>query len=192
MSWEEAWQEGRTGWDAGGSPPALRDVLDRDILPGGRALVPGCGAGYDVLTLADRGYDVTGLDVAPTAAERFRQLAGDRDDVEIVVGDFFEADLGAPFDLIWDYTFLCALQPDQRDDWAARMHDLLGDDGRLVTLIFPISEERSWDDGPPFRMSPDLVEQIVEGRFEAQILEPVTESHPGRAGMEWLGVWSKR
>ncbi|MCZ7685418.1 MAG: TPMT family class I SAM-dependent methyltransferase [Sandaracinaceae bacterium] len=53
MSWEDAWREGRTGWDAGGSPPALIELGARGVLPAGRALVPGCGAGWDVLTLAE-------------------------------------------------------------------------------------------------------------------------------------------
>ena len=45
MTWQAAWEEGRTPWDAGQSAPILPTVLD--TLPNGRALVPGAGSGYD-------------------------------------------------------------------------------------------------------------------------------------------------
>lgn len=34
-----------------------------------KALVPGCGRGYDVCEMAKRGYDALGLDIAPTAVK---------------------------------------------------------------------------------------------------------------------------
>lgn len=36
----------------GSSSPALLKLLAEDQIPNGRALVPGCGRGYDVITLA--------------------------------------------------------------------------------------------------------------------------------------------
>ncbi|KAF5866916.1 hypothetical protein ETB97_008721 [Aspergillus alliaceus] len=48
--------------------------------------------------------------------------------VTFLEGDFFKTDWepnalkdgGALFDIIYDYTFLCALHPDMRRQWAAR------------------------------------------------------------------------
>lgn len=192
MSWEDAWSEGRTRWDAGESAPVLRKLVERDVLPVGEALVPGCGSGYDVMTLARAGWSATGLDVAPTAAERFRRVredAGvDEEHAEIVIESFFEWDPPKRYDLIWDYTFLCAIEPETRGEWADRMANLLDPDGQLVTLIFPV--DPSWDpDGPPYPMSPELVTALLEPRFERIELFEVEESHPGREGKEWLARW---
>jgi len=195
LSWEKAWREGRTGWDAGASAPALVELVERGVLPTGRALVPGCGAGYDVFTLASDAREVIGLDIAPTAAERFEALREARGvppaQARIVSADFFafEAD---PFDVIFDYTFLCALDPSMRPQWAKKMDSLLADGGELVTLIFPAVAEPPLGQGPPFPLNPPDVRALLEPLgYEAVELHPVARSHPGREGKEHLARWRR-
>jgi SAM-dependent methyltransferase len=53
---------GKPAWDTGVSPPELINFLDG--IPPGRALDVGCGTGTNLLTMAERGWDVTGLDFA--------------------------------------------------------------------------------------------------------------------------------
>ncbi|MEM1348801.1 MAG: methyltransferase, partial [Myxococcota bacterium] len=169
-------------------------------LPPGRVLVPGCGSGYDAFALADAGWAVTGLDISPTAAARFRALRDEHglspERAEIHIGDFFTFQPGAPFDLGWDYTFLCAIDPDRRQEWADKMHGLIRPGGMLCTLLFPVdsddtSESTREDSGPPYRLHPEWVERLLQGRFVLQELERVTRSHPGRGGMEWLARWRR-
>ncbi|KAG8158513.1 hypothetical protein KVR01_011635 [Diaporthe batatas] len=74
--------------------------------------------------------------------------------VRWVSGDFFSddwlADAGVEkFDLIFDYTFFCAIPPSSRPKWAARMQQLLArPNGRLVCLEFPTGKHPSTG-GPP-------------------------------------------
>lgn len=198
MSWEDAWREGRTGWDAGGSPPALIELVDAGVLPVGRALVPGCGAGYDVLALAsDRETrEVIGLDLAETAAARFRALREARGVPEararVITADFFAYEPDAPFDLIWDYTFLCAIDPSERAAWAEKVDALLAPGGELAMLIFPATEEPPFGKGPPFALPVREVRALLEPRFTAVQLEPARRSHPGREGMEHVARWRRR
>ena len=73
-------QAGRPGWgDAGVLARDLR-ILQRVMQwPGfpahGRVLELGCGAGNVALYLSQRGYDVCGVDIAPTAIEWARESA---------------------------------------------------------------------------------------------------------------------
>jgi len=198
MTWEDAWREGRTRWDAGAAAPALVDLLEAGTLPKGRALVPGAGSGYDVLALAGAGFDATGLDLAPTALKRFEELRAEaglgEDEARVVLGDFFAYQPPQPFDVIWDYTFLCAIQPSQRPAWVETMAGLLAPQGELVTLIFPVNPDdptpsTDEDAGPPFRMHPEVVKTLVSGHFELIELVTVTRSHPGREGKEFLARW---
>lgn len=86
-----------------------------------RALVCGCGSGYDCWTLARHGWRVTGLDLSPTAVAQAKELLllerGRQEEkgeaaewtgsVELVCGDYFglpEGKEGDGFDLIFDYT----------------------------------------------------------------------------------------
>ncbi len=194
MTWENAWIEGRTRWDAGESAPALLKLLADRTLPQGRAFVPGCGSGYDVFTLAEHGWTALGMDIAPTAVERFHALRKERglstEQADIINTDFFSFSSESPFHLIYDYTFLCAIEPDIREKWAEQMSRLLADDGELVTLIFPIREDTG--EGPPYSMSTELVFGLLEGSFTNLSLDPVEKSHPGREGKEYIARWKKK
>ena len=196
MTWEDAWREGRTRWDAGGSPPILETLVRDGALPAGRAIVPGCGTGYDVFTLAADGTrEVVGLDLAPTAvgafeAERARRGL-DPARARIRTADFFELPDDERFDLAWDYTFLCAIEPDRRPAWVDTMHRLLAPDGELVTLLFPVTDA-PLDQGPPYPIPPHVVRPLIEARFELIELSEVEHSHPGREGKERLARWRPR
>jgi hypothetical protein len=204
MSWEDAWKQGRTGWDQGCAAGALIALLERNQseLPNtGHALVSGCGAGYDAMALAKHGFVTTGADIAPSAKIRFNEVRSDHnlspEQVHLEVLDFFsDTPRDAPFDVIWDYTFLCAIEPDQRANWAQRMWELCAPEGRLVTLIFPVvpddnSASTTTDPGPPYRLHPDVVADLLEGHFILQSLEPAPNSSPSRAGKEFLAIWKK-
>ena len=119
---------------------------------------------------------------------------------EFQLASFFEMPSDtedAKFDFIYDYTFLCALDPSMRKAWASKMSDLVKPGGELFTLIFPISEER--EGGPPFRVSLQIVRDLLEpAGFEAFQLEllPSELCHPGRDGISGpyasgIGRWKR-
>jgi SAM-dependent methyltransferase len=60
-------------WDSGISPPELLEYMSSH--PPGRAIDLGCGTGTNVLTLAQAGWQVTGVDFIPKAIRLARQKA---------------------------------------------------------------------------------------------------------------------
>lgn len=191
--WKRHWTEGNTPWDAGQAAPALRSLLDAEELPKGQALVPGAGSGYDAIALARAGYEVTALDLSPVARARFQDLAADMNPhPHYEVADFFAWQPAHTYDLIWDYTFLCALPPSRRREWASRMKELVAPTGQLVTLIFPVNPGAPPDEGPPYPMTPELVRQLLLDKFEELVMQPVRHSLAPRQGKEWLARWSPR
>ena len=130
--WEALWKDNFLPFDRGTPNPALEDLLlERQDIIGpssdsdGRrkkALVPGCGRGYDVLLLASFGYDAYGLEVSESAVQRcleereknghkypVRQPANGAGQAEFINGDFFSdkwssQTRGNDFDLVYDYT----------------------------------------------------------------------------------------
>ena len=72
--------EGRPGWGDADifreNVATLREALRRKYVPKtGRLLELGCGAGELTLWLAEEGYEVYGVDIAPTAIEWAREKA---------------------------------------------------------------------------------------------------------------------
>ncbi len=105
---------GKPAWDTGVSPPELIAVLDS--LQPGRALDVGCGTGTNLLTMVEKGWDVTGLDfvwLSVLKARRKIHQAGyearvlNRD----VTGSLA---LDEPFDFVLDIGCFHALIPEDR------------------------------------------------------------------------------
>ncbi|KAM5467957.1 putative methyl halide transferase [Microsporum audouinii] len=141
-----------------------------------KALVPGCGRGVDCFLLASFGYDTYGLEYSTTALEACRKEAAKYGDtvkprdpeigsgkVVFLQGDFFEDEWlkGAGleegcFDLIYDYTFFCALNPSLRPGWALRHSQLLAPSprGHLICIEFPTMKDPALG-GPPFASTPE-------------------------------------
>lgn len=207
-TWEEHWAENNTPWDRGEPAPALTKLVGEltklpEFLAGARALVPGCGTGYDVFCLSEAGYQAVGLDIAPSVRPHFNALrekfgtktGSTTPPAELIIADFFEAsldELGAPYDLIWDYTFYCAIDVEMRKAWATRMFELLKSDGILATLLFPVDPKRPRDEGPPFAIDPEEVTASLSPQWERIRLEKVSESHRERENKEWLALWRPR
>lgn len=104
-----------------------------------------------------------------------------RGTVTFLTGDFFEFDFSSVeglcnyvdksgifrgFDLIFDYTFLCALTPDLRPHWSRAIvrnlsHDVdSGGGGKLVCLEFPTTKPTDAQ-GPPFAVPHVLYEVLL-------------------------------
>lgn len=196
--WSKAWEKQVTPWDAGDSSPILLRAIDQGWLSDYRnGFVPGCGSGYDVLHLSRvLPEGAVGLDVAELAVEKFKRLREEKgvpeDKAMVVLDDFFAYEPPKPFDFIFDYTFLCAMQPSQRDAWADTIKRLLRPGGELMTIIYPINP--SLQSGPPFAMTYDLVAGLLEPRGFEKFYEeehPVDSIKP-RRGMEHLVRWRLR
>lgn len=193
VDWEEAWKKGVTPWDGGESPPALQRLLAEERVPAGRVFVPGCGAGYDLATLAHVDREVIGLDLSNDARDAFLvahpNLPGQ---VTYEVGDFFAYDPPKGFDFVWDYTFFCALDPPQREPWAAVMSRLVRPNGVLATLLFPYTDPILDASGPPWPINTNLVLGFIEEAFELLEVTEAEQTHPGREGKERLALWQRR
>lgn len=194
--WEAMWQQNVTPWDRSAPHPILAGVLDDnrdiigrpyegfpDIIHRKKALVPGCGRGYDVSLLASYGYDAYGVDVSQTAIDACIELdkTQSEDTTKYPIKDtkigrgsrnFVRADIfkdntlarchtgGMKFDVIYDHTFLCALPPQLRPKWSEQMSKLLAPGGSLLCLAFPL-EKSPKAGGPPHGLSSELYEQLL-------------------------------
>ena len=193
VDWREAWKTKVTPWDAGASPPALQSLLGRGAVPGGRVLVPGCGTGYDLATLARVDREVVGIDLSEDARAAFWAAHPNLpSSVNYEVGDFFSYVPADGFDFVWDYTFFCALDPDRRGSWAETMARLVKPMGILATLLFPFEDPISETQGPPWPINSELVREHVQSAFVELEATEVEHRHSGREGKERLVLWRRR
>jgi SAM-dependent methyltransferase len=145
--WEQRYQQGKTGWDRGKISPNLTYWLENKKIQPCRILVPGCGNGYEVLHLAEKGFDVIAIDIAPTAVTNLnKMLAENQLHANVIQADFFNWNPEQAVDAIYEQTSLCALSLDL---WVAYEHCLyqwLKPNGKLLAQFMQTGSK----EGPPF------------------------------------------
>jgi SAM-dependent methyltransferase len=183
--WNERIRRGFTPWDQAGVPAAFAAFAERT--PARPVLIPGCGSAHEARWLAQAGWNVRAIDFSADAVAAARAQMGPHAAL-VEQADFFT--YRPPFAPGWVYerAFLCALPPERRADYAARMTELLEPGGLLAGFFF-------FDDapkGPPFGISRAAIDALLSPSFELVEDEPVTDSIPVFAGRERWMTWRRR
>ncbi|HUI98894.1 MAG TPA: methyltransferase domain-containing protein [Usitatibacter sp.] len=184
--WDLRYEASFAPWEAGHVPAGLRAfAAGRDP---GKALVPGCGSAHDVAFLADRGWDVLGLDFSAAALATARARIGPHA-ARLRQGDFFAPIPEAPFALLYERAFLCALPRRLWPDWARRVAELVKPGGLLAGFFYFDAGDR----GPPFALhSQEELDALLAPSFDRIEDSPVTDSIAVFEGKERWQVWKRR
>ena len=177
--WSERYHDGRTGWDIGYASPQLI-AFASEFPKNARILIPGCGRAYEAEALHRLGYtEVHIVDWSREPLVDFARRVLDFPGAHLIQSDFFELDGG--FDLILEQTFFCALSPDLRDRYVAKVHSLLNEGGVLAGLLFdfPLTHE-----GPPFGGSAEEYRLRFADFFDLDRMDRADLSIEPRAGRE--------
>ena len=166
---DRKYQEARAnGWDGWGGNERLagehlwieRLFSFEGVPTTGRALELGCGEGHYARLLAQKGYDVVGVDISTTAIawakEKSVQAA---DDIVYMVQDLTMPHVlpGESFDLIADGNCLHCIIGQDRKIFLANVYRLLANDGVFFvsTLCSNTAEDKIVEfEGRPYRSAP--------------------------------------
>ena len=189
--WNGLYQEQeRPGWDMDGATPLVRELLELarplGLRRGCDLVVPGCGYGHDAAELEAQGFTVTGLDFAPLAVQGAMHRYGNR--VAWSQADWFTTRLG-PWDAIFDHTCFVAMDPIRRPAYVETCAHRLRLGGLWMAALF---HDVKGKPGPPHAIEIADLRRLAEAHFEVLYLADATESHPRRAGREFLLVAKKR
>jgi cyclopropane fatty-acyl-phospholipid synthase-like methyltransferase len=134
---------GNPPWDTGVSPPELLDFLA--VHPPGLALDMGCGTGTNLVTLAQNGWQIYGIDFSgfavKTAIKRLSRLG--------LNGHVWRGDVcrrlavDGQFDLILDIGCYHDLSPEGRRGYRENIATYLAAGGSFLIYAHCLSPERS-------------------------------------------------
>jgi len=133
---------GFTPWEGHPVPARLGELVEGPgALPKGRALDIGCGTGDTSVFLAQRGWDVTGVDFVEKALARARAKSEPhRARVRFVRADvtrLHESCIEGTFALFVDNGCFHGLADDGRDAYLREVSQLSSPDARLLLMAFP-------------------------------------------------------
>lgn len=176
--WDERYQDGSTPWDLGTPSALVLRLIDEELVPPARVLVVGCGRGWEVEALADRGFETTGLDIAPTALRFAADRIGRRASVTLREGDVLDLppEFRNHFDVVVEHTCLCALDPALWSQYVDAVAGALREGGRMLGAFLRVANAPP--EPPPYGIDVETVHALFESRFAIRKLSEAPEVFP--------------
>lgn len=180
--WNESYASEELPWDTGEPEPLLVEFVTSGRIWPTQTLEIGAGTGTNAIWLAERGFEVLGIDVAPLAMERANaKLEGRSLGCRFVTLDFLAASPPeGPFQFVFDRgCFHVFDEPEERAHFAARVAAALTPGGLWLSLIGS-TEGPVREVGPPRRSAREVtlaIEpalEIVENQNTAGVLLRMT------------------
>ena len=189
--WEDIYLENDTGWDLKGVTPFF-DSISNELIQG-KVCILGCGRGYDAIMFAEKGFDVTAVDFAPTPISELNKLAIQKsviittvqDDIFSLVEKFPDT-----FDYVIEQTCFCAIDPNRRKEYETLVRTILKPGGKLVGLWFPLDKSQK-EGGPPFGTTIYEVKSIFNSGWKIEKENFPSQSVEPRKGREKLIIFKK-
>jgi cyclopropane fatty-acyl-phospholipid synthase-like methyltransferase len=126
-------------WNSVQPPELLVELVEGGSVNPDKALDLGCGLGNYAIWLAEKGFEVVGIDGSPTAIKIAKKNARKKKvKCKFLVADLTGRwpDLGKPFDFVYDWGLLHHIMPENRDKFVENVHDCLKAGGKYLSMCF--------------------------------------------------------
>jgi methyl halide transferase len=152
----------RPSWDTGRPSTELKRMVEEGILQPGRVVELGCGTGVNAVYLASQGFDVTAIDLSPTALETARKRAKEASEtVNWIQADVLNPPALGSFDLIFDRGCYHGVRRIDATGYVRTVKSLIRPGGNVLIIAGNANqpEPRS---GPPRVTETELVSDFAE------------------------------
>ncbi len=184
--WQQRWQEGKIGFHLSDVNPWLIKYLDKfKLAPKARIFVPLCGKSQDLVYLAERGFEVIGVEVIKQAIDDFfteQKLSPSiknigeftqysASNISILHGNYFALNqsLIGKIDLVFDRASMVALPQDIRKDYPKQMKNIIGNCQQILLVTMQYPQDKL--SGPPFSVTDKEVKNAYQNQFSINLLE---------------------
>jgi len=182
-SWNDRYASGELPWDTGQPEPLLVEFVTTGGITPARTLEVGAGTGTNAIWLAERGFDVLGVDVSPLAVEQARAKIEGRDlRCRFATLDFLAAPVpDGPFHFVFDRgCFHVFDEPEERARFAVQVAGALVPGGLWLSLIGS-TEGAPREVGPPRRSAREIALAIEPALEILELRSAEFRSHDAKA-----------
>jgi SAM-dependent methyltransferase len=182
-SWNESYASGLAPWDTGVPEPLLVEFVTSGSVAPGRTLEIGAGTGTNAIWLAERGFDVVGIDISSLAVERANaKLNGRALSCRFATLDFLAAPPSdGPFHFVFDRgCFHVFDEPAERARFAVHIAATLAPGGLWLSLIGS-TEGPPREVGPPRRSAREIALAIEPALEIIELRSAEFRSHEAKA-----------
>jgi len=148
--WDQIYREyplEELGLELGKSRPILVEAIERGLLKKGKTLDICCGAGTNTVYLAKEGFDVTGIDISPTAIEYAKKKAEKaKVKIDFRVTDFSKLPFAdEEFDFVYDMGCFHHVNIEDRPAFINGVHRVLRKGGSYMLTCFSYKNGAGWN-----------------------------------------------
>lgn len=188
--WSQRYINNEARWDLGEAAMGLQSLLPKLKLPASRVLVLGGGSGHDAAYFAKQGHHVTLVDISPEAIAKAQSLHAGLGNLTFIESDVFNlpSSMYQQYDLIFEHTCFCAIDPHKRNDLIKQWRRLLHNQGTLLGVFFTMPKRI----GPPFGASEWELQRRFQNHFQTLIWQRMRQSIKPRLGRELLVYLQKK
>jgi SAM-dependent methyltransferase len=189
-AWNESYASGQLPWDTGSPEPLLVEFVNAGGATLGRALDVGAGTGTNAIWLAERGFDVLGVDVSPLAVAKAQaKMEGRALRCNFAAMDFLSQPPDGPFRFVFDRgCFHVFDEAEERARFAANVAAILEPGGLWLSMIGS-TEGAPRDVGPPRRTAQDVILAIEPALEIVELRSSEFHDHGAKA---WFCLSRKR
>ena len=148
--WDQIYQKyplEELGWELGKPRPILREYVEKGLLKKGKALDICCGTGTNTVYLAEKGFEVTGIGISPTAIGYAEKKAAHANvHVSLKVQDFLELPFeDEEFDFVFDMGCFHHVKTEDRASFIKGVHRVLKKRGNYMLTCFSYKNGPAWN-----------------------------------------------
>lgn len=163
--WNDRYAAQDTPWDSGKPSRELQRLLTQFAVAPCRTLEIGCGTGTNAVYMAQQGFEVTGVDVAPIAIDQAKIKATEAG----VAIDFRVVDLISPaqaflelppFDFVFDRGVYHVIRRHALDDLLDTLERVTRPGALYITLAGNANDPSDAEEGPPRVAADELCREL--------------------------------
>lgn len=157
-------------WERGKPREVLVELVESGTIERGRALDTCCGAGTNGIYLAEKGFDVVGIDISSKAIEISRRRAEEANvKMDLRVQDFLELPFDdGEFDFVLDSGCFHHVIIEKRNDYIQGVHRVLRNGGKYFLLCFSHKNGPGWN-----QFTQEQIHELFSGFFEILFIKDI-------------------
>ena len=157
----------------------------------GKAIVVGCGLGDDAIALEEAGFDVTAIDISPTAIDWCKKRF-DYSNVDFRVQDIFELpeDMLEQYDFVFESRTIQSLPLEFRDKIIKAISSLMAPRAKILAIANGKNSDEKFG-GPPWPLERN--ELRLFGNYDLNELEfSIFANDNKTSSLKFRAVYQKR
>ena len=137
-------------WNIETPPDILVELVESGTVKPCKAVDLGCGIGHYAIYLAQRGFEVTGIDISPTAIKLAQEKAvKERITCKFIVDDVLGNldEVKDTYDFAYDWSLLHHVYPEKRSNYIENVNRILTIGGNYLSVCFSEKDPLFGDSG---------------------------------------------